>query len=161
MAQEAEWRREQEARARERAAQVAAQGAGARERRLATTPEEMRRNEESLRAARAREQQVLDAYAAGQSNMRAIIRENQERTITQMYDSLNEVGPSTEDALHFLLEQEASEEVGANPGRHRRIMALEDNLAHIQKLTQELTMLKSALDVPGEGYYARLERMFA
>ena len=133
----------------------------ARRQRESAYKDNLTRARENLAETERREQRVLDAYVAGQSNMRAIIRENQERTLTTMYRRLDGMGTSTEDVLHFLLEQEAYDTPGANPGRHLRIVALEDNLAHIQKLTQELTMLKSALDVPGEDYQTRLERMFA
>jgi len=115
---------------------------------------------ENLEETERRDKRMQDAYVAGQSNMRAIIRESQDGTITQMYRRLNGMDARTEGVLHFLLQQEASEAVGANPGRHSRIIALQDTLAHIHALTQELTMLKSALDVPGEDYHARLDRMF-
>lgn len=113
---------------------------------------------EKLAETELREKRVLNAYVAGQSNMRSVIRETQGRTITRMYERLKKITASTEDVMEFLLKQEADNTAQANT--YLRIVTLEDNLTHIHELTKELTMLKSALDVPGEDYHSRPERLF-
>lgn len=114
---------------------------------------------EKLEETERREKRVLNAYVAGQSNMRSVIRETQGRTITRMYERLKKITASTEDVMEFLLKQEADNTAQANT--YLRIVTLEDNLTHIHELTKELTMLKSALDVPGEDYHSRPEWLFS